>query len=285
MGLRLSRRPAGWAMKDAECVQFLQWALPRLRMRWPGFRKVRRQVCRRIERRLRELGLAGVDAYRAYLEADPAEWRQLDELCHVTISRFCRDRHVFEFLRRTVLPELARRASGRGAVLEAWSAGCASGEETYTLALIWHLALAREFPDVALHVLATDVDEAMLRRARAAEYPESSLRELPESWRQAGFVDLDGCYRLRSGVSSSVTVRRHDLRHAPPGGPFELVLCRNVAFTYFDQGLQEEVADHLAACVKPGGALVIGAHETLPEGAEGFAPWSANLRVYRRCKD
>jgi chemotaxis protein methyltransferase CheR len=270
-------------MKDAECVQFLQWALPRLRLRWPGFRKVRRQVCRRIERRLRELGLAGVDAYRAYLQANPEEWERLDELCHVTISRFYRDRGVFEFLRRAVLPELARRASRQGVALEAWSAGCASGEEPHTLALIWHLALAREFPGLALHVLATDADETMLRRARAAEYPESSLRELPESWRQAGFVELDGRYRLRSEVRLPVTVRRHDLRRAPPAGPFELVLCRNVAFTYFERRLQEEVAELLATCIEPGGALVLGSHETLPEGTEGFAPWSVKHHVYRRC--
>jgi chemotaxis protein methyltransferase CheR len=269
-------------MKDSEC-EFLQWALPRLRMRWPGLRKVRRQVCRRIAPRLTELGLAGIDAYRAYLQTNAGEWERLDELCHVTVSRFYRDRGVFEFLQRTALPELARRMGKRGMALKAWSTGCASGEEPYTLALIWRLALAREFPAVALHVLATDVDDTVLRRARAAEYPESSLRELPESWPHAAFVELDGRYQLRPQIRSSVTIRPHDLRHAPPAGPFELVLCRNVAFTYFDLQDQREVAEHLAACIGPGGVLVVGAHETLPEGTNGFVPWSANLRVYRRC--
>jgi chemotaxis protein methyltransferase CheR len=269
-------------MRDVECVEFLQWALPRLRMSWPGFRKVRHQVCRRIEGRLRELGLSGVGAYRAYLQATPQEWEQLDELCHVTLSRFYRDRGVFELLQRAVLPELARRASRRGA-LEAWSAGCASGEEPYTLALVWHFMLAREFSGVSLHVLATDLDGTMLRRARAGEYPASSLRELPEEWRRAAFVERDGCYRLRHELCRPVTVRRHDLRRAAPAGPFDLILCRNVAFTYFDLDLQREVADRLAACTRPGGALVLGAHETLPEEACGFMPWSARLGVYRRC--
>jgi chemotaxis protein methyltransferase CheR len=270
-------------MKDAECVQFLQWALPRLRLRWPGFRRVRRQVCRRIERRLRELGLAGVDAYRAYLEATPEEWRRLDDLCHVTSSRFYRDRGVFDFLQQTVLPELARRATAQGRPLRAWSAGCASGEEAYTLALIWQLALAPEFPGVDLRVLGTDVDETMLRRARAAEYPESSLREVPRAWRQAAFADHDGRHRLGAELRSAVTVRRDDLRRAPPpGGPFDLVLCRSVAFTYFALELQREIADRLAACIGLGGALVLGAHETLPEGTTEFIPWSASLRIYRR---
>jgi chemotaxis protein methyltransferase CheR len=77
---------------DAECVDFLQWALPRLGLRWQGFRKVRRQVCRRVARRIAELGLADADAYRLYLERNPQEWDALAELCRVTISRFWRDR-------------------------------------------------------------------------------------------------------------------------------------------------------------------------------------------------
>jgi chemotaxis protein methyltransferase CheR len=266
-------------------------------MRWRGFRKVRRQVCRRVECRFRELGLPGFDQYRAYLEGDPAEWERLDELCHVTVSRFYRDRAVFDFLQRTVLPVLARRAREHGAALEAWSAGCASGEEAYTLALIWHLAVGREFAGLELRVLATEVDEVMLRRAQTAEYPSSSLRALPQRWRQTAFVQRGSLYHLRRDLLPGVTVRRHDLRHDRPDGPFHLVLCRNVAFTYFELDLQEEVATRLATCVRPGGALVLGAHETLPERAPAlvlgahetlperapaFVPWSESLRVYRR---
>jgi chemotaxis protein methyltransferase CheR len=269
--------PKGDHPSSDDCADFLQWALPQLRLRWHGFRKVRRQVCRRIAGRIRELGLPGFEAYRAHLEAAPGEWERLDALCHVTISRFYRDRGVFDYLVRVVLPELARQT----ATLEVWSAGCASGEEAYTLALVWQLELACEFPGVTLHVLATDVDEAMLRRARAAEYEPSSLRELPETWRRDAFVQQLGRYRLRSEYRRPVTVRRHDLRNPAPGGPFDLILCRNVAFTYFDLDLQRELATRLAACIRPGGALVLGAHETLPEGSAGFAPWSEGLRVYR----
>lgn len=75
-------------MKDTECVEFLQWALPRLHMRWQGFRKVRGQVCKRIGRRIRELNLGEGADYRTYLESHPAEWSVLDDLCRITISRF-----------------------------------------------------------------------------------------------------------------------------------------------------------------------------------------------------
>ena len=79
-------------MLDQDCVRFLQWVLPRLRMRWPGFRKVRRQVCRRLQHRMNELELPGADAYRDYLLGHADEWPVVEHACRVTVSRFNRDR-------------------------------------------------------------------------------------------------------------------------------------------------------------------------------------------------
>ncbi|UCG87869.1 MAG: chemotaxis protein CheR, partial [Gemmatimonadota bacterium] len=122
-------------MRDNDCVAFLQWALPRMQLQWPGFRKVRRQVCKRISRRMQELGIASTAAYRSFLRSNPAEWRTLADLCRVTISRFYRDKAVFHTLASSVLPELMEQAESRGdEVLTAWSAGCGSGEEPYTVA-------------------------------------------------------------------------------------------------------------------------------------------------------
>ncbi len=269
-------------MTDDECVRFLQWALPRLHLSWRGFRRVRRQVCRRVERRRRELGLPDLAAYRDYLEERPGEWAALDELCRVTISRFCRDRGAFAFLEQEVLPVLAADAlaAGRGS-LEAWSAGCASGEEPYTLAVVWELALAPRFPGLELRVVATDVDEAVLRRAREACYTETSLKELRDAWRDRAFVRRDGLYCLRPELARNVAFRRHDVRGEPPGGPFDLVLCRNLAFTYFDLELQRDVSRRLAGCLRPGGALVVGAHEAVPEGVAGLVRWPGTRGVYR----
>jgi chemotaxis protein methyltransferase CheR len=264
-------------LNDEDCIRLLQWALPQLHLRWQGFRRVRRQVCRRVDRRLRELGLPDADSYRSYLQTHPAEWRELDELCRVTSSRFHRNRGVFAFLEQEVLPALAHRRDE----LAAWSAGCASGEEPYTLVLLWQLELAAaRFPGVQLHVLATDVDEAVLRRAHEARYHASSLKELPTAWR-AAFSPCGDSFELLPEYRRAVVFRRHDVRSGAPDGPFDLVFCRNLAFTYFDEELQHEVCDVLAGCLRPGGALVVGAHETLPASA-GFEPWSARLGVHRR---
>jgi chemotaxis protein methyltransferase CheR len=258
-------------LTDRDCVEFLQWALPRLGLRWAGFRKVRRQVCRRLRRRLDALGLADLDSYRAYLDAHPDEWRALDALMPITISRFGRDRAVFADLEDAVLPALS---SGRD-VLRAWSAGCASGEEAYTVAL-----MAAELGPV--EVLATDVDPAVRRRAREAIYSRSSLAELPERWRESAFERRGELFVLRPEPRRLVTIREHDLRTPPPPGPFDLVLCRNVAFTYFGGDLQRAVLAHLADALRPGGALVVGLHESLPEPAERFEPWPGVRAVYRR---
>ena len=256
-----SRLPERVLVTDGECVELLQWALPRLRMRWAGFRKVRRQVCRRIERRLLDLGLSDVAAYRAYLEATPEEWQALDALCHVTISRFYRDRGVFEFLERSVLPELAAESSARGAAVEAWSAGCASGEEPYTLVLVWEYAVRSLFPAVGLHVLATDADETMIRRARAASYGESSLRELPELWRSRGFVRRGGRCHLRPRFRQPVTIERHDVRDSIQGGPYDLIL----SFRFLHRPLLKSIKEHL----KPGGSLLLETFTTLHRDRHG----------------
>jgi chemotaxis protein methyltransferase CheR len=249
---------------DAECVRFLQWALPRLELRWQGFRKARRQVCRRVSRRIAEVGLSGADAYRAYLEGNEEEWDVLAGLCRVTISRFWRDRAVFEALRDVVLPDL-------GPTVSAWSAGCASGEEPYSLVLA--AAEAR----IEIHVVATDVDSALLERARRACYEESSLRDLPGDLRGRAFDDG----RLRPEYREPVEFLRHDVRHGAPGGPFDVALCRNLVFTYFADELQREVGRHLAHSLRSGGALVVGVHEALPEGLNELEPWPPAGGVYR----
>lgn len=260
-------------MTDRECVAFLQWALPRLGMRWPGFRRVRGQVCKRVQRRLTALGLSDTAAYRERLVADPAEWPVLDGLCRVTISRFHRDRGIWEALRETHLPALAGALRAAGApALRAWSAGCGSGEEPYTLAIVWVEALAPECPGVRLELTATDADRHLLHRAGRACYPEGTLRELPAAWREVAFVQRGEEWCLREAYRAGVAFRCEDVRRRMPAGPFHLILCRYLAFTYFDAPLQREIAAGLRDRLAPGGLLVLGTHETLPGEVPGLVP-------------
>lgn len=124
-------------MADRDCILLLQWALPRLRLRWPGFRRVRSQACKRVSERISCLGLSGAAAYRNYLEEHADEWEVLDDCCRITISRFYRDEAVFRALEQSVLPHLAQAVRSRGGqTLACWCAGCASGEEPFSLAIL-----------------------------------------------------------------------------------------------------------------------------------------------------
>jgi len=269
-------------MSDRECVALLQWALPRLGLRWEGFRTLRGQVCKRIARRVKALRLEGLSAYRQRLEADPAEWAHFDALCRVTITRFYRDRAVFDALRDAVLPELARAAVARGApALRVFSAGCASGEEPYTVALVYAFAVAPRFPGLGIEVLASDSDPVLLERARVGIYPRGALRELPADWSSRAFISAEAGMRLLPELRAQVTFRPEDVRQSMPEGPFDLVLCRNLAFTYFGPELQRRTLAALVERLVTGGALVIGGHEVLPEGGPPLER-RGHLPVYRK---
>lgn len=270
-------------MTDAECIELLQWLLPRLGFRWEGFRRVRRQVCKRFVRRSRELGLDDAGAYRDYLAAHPEEAEVAEYLCRVTISRFCRDRGVFESLTGPVMDVICtqRQAQGRRRI-HVWSAGCASGEEAYSLALGWHFRGRHRWPDLKLSILGTDIDDVLLERARRGCYARGTLKELPGEWLAEGFQREEGTYRLRESVKAYARFCRHDLRNGPPATDFDLVLCRNLAFTYFDDDLQLAAGVTICEALREGGFLVLGKHECLPDAVSGFDIWSGSARIYRK---
>jgi chemotaxis protein methyltransferase CheR len=270
-------------MKDNECVEFLQWALPRLHMRWPGFRKVRGQVCKRVVRRMQQLHINSVARYCDYLEKHPQEWASLDALSRITISRFYRDKAVFTFLEVTVLPTLVRQALVRHqSRLRVWSAGSGSGEEPYSMALMWGLRLFPLYRQMGFEVIATDVDPEMNRRAEQACYPYSSIKGLPEELREQAFIQQDETFSIKPEFRGFVEFIEQDIRSERPSGKFDLVLCRNLVFTYFDEAQQRRILDQISSTIASGGAFVIGIDEDLPKSIPEFSPWSDELRVFRK---
>jgi chemotaxis protein methyltransferase CheR len=261
-------------VQDTECIEFLRWALPRLQLRWAGYRKVRRQVCKRVSRRIRELELDGVEAYRARLDTDPGEWAALDDLTQITISRFFRDRDVFTYLCETVLPELHTRLAPQAICI--WSAGCAGGEEAYTL------AIAAQELGITVRILGTDRDEHQLARARAARYTGGCVKDLPARWRASAFDEVGDELVLRRELFGNVELRKQDIRREMPAGPFHLILCRYLAFTYFDAELQREIAKGLLRRIAPDGYVALGKHESWPADVSGLDEACRGLPVYRR---
>ncbi len=186
-------------------VSFLQWALPRLGYRWPGFRKPRRQILRRIKNRMGALGLPGFAYYANYLEQNPSEWQTLDALCDVTISRFFRDRKLWDFLREEVFRKWVDDKAGAAdensrmrMEHRIWSAGSCNGEEAYSAAItLAELGLINISDNTAARIqfhkpiLASDRNDMVLQRARAGIYEAGALKELKPEERERWFVKVD----------------------------------------------------------------------------------------------
>jgi chemotaxis protein methyltransferase CheR len=231
---------------------------------------------------MNDLRLADFAAYRARLEADPAEWRIFDDLCHITISRFFRDRGIFEVLRRRVLPEIAARAKQEGRAAHIWSAGCASGEEPYTLKIVWDLEVASSFPHVSLSVVATDIDKTMLARAREGCFEATSLHELPPHLVGQAFDQVGLLYCVKPQHRQGINFLWQDLRVETPTSVFDLILCRYVAFTYFAPPLQRSVLDGIVGRLSPDGYLVIGSHERLPDAGTKLLPLAGARQIFAK---
>lgn len=240
-------------MTRAELAALLEMWGPLLGLRAAGFRRNLEQVRKRVARRMQEVGARTSAEYVARLAADRAERQVFDGLCRVTISRFFRDRAVFDAL-RPLVAELAQSS----ARVRIWSAGCASGEEPYSLAALMESGV----PGVEHEILATDAGAALIQRARRGVYRRSTLRELPPEWVERGF-DV-----LRRRVQFAV----QDLRREWPDGPFSVIACRNVAFTYFDAATQQRALGEILRRLQPGGYLVIGLEESLPASLPA-GPW------------
>lgn len=268
-------------MNDRACVKFLQWCLPRMGYEWSGFRKVRGQVCKRIRRRLKALGLSGLEDYRRHLQRQPPEWAQLDALCYVSVSRFFRDRGVFAALRDCVLPRLMR-AAGEGGRVRAWSVGSCSGEEPYSLNILW-LSLGDQRPGNAprLEIIATERSPELLLRAEQRAYTAGSLKDMPPPLRARAFCRQGEQYVLKARYRRNVRFLQQDIRHDLPDGRFDLILCRNLVFTYFDASRQQRLLQRMADKLRAGGVLVIGSHESLPPNRL-FEPCAENRCLYRK---
>jgi chemotaxis protein methyltransferase CheR len=230
------------------------------------------------------LGLEDVCQYAAYLDDHPAEWSRLDECCRISISRFYRDRHVFDLLRDEVLPKLARKANHRDEPqVRVWCAGCASGEEVYTLKIIWELSVRPHHPGITLSLTATDAEPHMLARTRCGQYPRSSLKDFPTDWIAIAFKQHGEEYTVKSQFRGGIKTQLQDIRCEQPAGRFDLILCRHLVFTYFEESVQATVLSSILEHLHPNGFLVTGKQESLPtEASIALTEYEPHSGIYGR---
>ncbi|HVO85307.1 MAG TPA: CheR family methyltransferase [Syntrophobacteria bacterium] len=246
-----------------EYREFLRTTLPSLGLRWRRFRSG--TIRRRIGGRLHEVGLSSLAEYRSYLLAHKEERRLLTDQLTVTISRFWRNRFLFDSLARTWLPALFARLQPEEP-LRVWSAGCACGEEAYSLLLLWEGHFAASGHE--LRLLASDADRRCLRRAREGRYPASSLRELPLDLRRRYFAHAGGDFVINPEFRERIVWLEHNLVWDSFFPNNHLILCRNVAYTYFTEPVQQETTRRFHQALLPQGLLVIGRKDQLPPGSD-----------------
>jgi chemotaxis protein methyltransferase CheR len=219
---------------------------------------------RRIAKCLRSSGAGDIDSYLARLAADDAELDLLLATLSVHVSSFFRDPEVFRILERQILPGLCAQLCAEGrSELRLWSAGCAGGEEAYSLAMLADVLIP---PGLQTRILATDVSEPVLDRAREGRYSAAHLSNVPEPLRASCFHSENEQYTLSPRIRAMVHFQRHDLLTAGSYPPADLIFCRNVLM-YFNQEQQLDMLARFAAALPVGGVLVLGRTESLPRTA------------------
>jgi len=264
-------------MDDQQFHQLLQY----LGLSWKGYRKVRKGVIKRIYRHMHQLGCQSVGTYLHELEKSHQTKAECERFMTVSISRFFRDRKLWEILQKEILPSLVKKHRQKMLV---WSAGCASGEEVYSLKILWD-ALNASLPHLpALEITATDLNPGYLERARAGIYPSSSLKEIPEQFRSAYFHRKKnmGLYEIKHSLKKGISWQTQHLLSCLTGSRFLIIFLRNNLLTYYQDRLKKPAFNKVINQLSVNGFLIIGSHERLPYERTGLLPYGSLSYVFQK---
>jgi chemotaxis protein methyltransferase CheR len=241
-------------------------------------------VERRVAARLRSLNLHTYRQYRRALEEDPAEIARLLDTLTINVTDFFRDATVYRSFRERVIPQLIEdKVRRRQRMIRAWSAGCATGEEPYSIAMSLAQACARQ-PGFIYTVFGTDLDVAALERAKEATYDEARGAHIPRELALAYTQPIEGTDRfaIKPEVANKVKFRKLDLFQDDPVPLADIIFCRNV-FIYFTREQQARVTERFWASLQRGGYLVLGRSEKLaPALADRLELVDGRDRIYRK---
>jgi two-component system, chemotaxis family, CheB/CheR fusion protein len=238
-------------------------------------------ILRRLSRRMAINHTHTLEEYRDFLNDHPHEIADLIKSLLIKVTEFFRDTEAFTFLENEVLPKLIEVGRERGRVLRLWSAGCATGEEAYSLALLLAHMLGRELPEWSVKIFATDVDEEAIAYARRGFYPPTVLRYLPASYKARFFEPVDHGLRISKTLRAMIIFGQQDLSRGVPFPRIDLVTCRNLLI-YFNPDLQQAVLDLFAYSLhQTQGYLFLGKAETARPSKSTYELASKKWRIYR----
>ncbi|KYF76313.1 hypothetical protein BE20_07360 [Sorangium cellulosum] len=238
-------------------------------------------ILRRLRRRMAATNTEDIDEYVRYLADHPEEHQRLVNSFLIKVTEFMRDPDLFAHLKDVVLPSLIEHARNDNRSLRIWSAGCATGEEAYSLAILVSELLGDELDSFNVRIFSTDLDGEAINFARRGIYGASAVEDLPPDLTDRYFVALDGQYQVKKRIRNLTVFGEHDLGQRAPFPHLDLVLCRNVLI-YFTSELQRRTLHLFAFSLREGGYLVLGKAETTSPLSEYFAAHDIHHKVYMR---
>ena len=238
----------------------------------------RASLLRRIDKRIQTLGITTYADYTDFLEVHPEEFGQLFNTILINVTRFFRDPAAWDYLAAEIIPQILERKEP-GEPLRIWSAGCASGEEPYTLAMILAETLGVQQLPERVKIYATDVDEQSLHQARQGIYSASEIEDVPEALREKYFDRAAERYVLHKDLRASVIVGRHDLVQDAPISHLDLLVCRNTLI-YFNAETQSRILSRFCFSIEQSGFLFLGRSETLLARTDVFMAVEPKQRIF-----
>ena len=235
---------------------------------------------RRVEKRAQAVKAGSWEEYRSYLESNPDEFNELFDTILINVTAFFRDGETWELLRENIVPTILEHKR-EGSPVRIWSAGCASGEEAYSVAMLFAEALGEEQFKERVKIFATDVDDEALALARHAEYTPKQLADVPAELREKYFTGADHRLSFRNDIRRCVIFGRNDLLQDPPISRVDLLLSRNTLM-YFNPSAQERILSNFYFALTRDGFLVLGKAESLQRRGDLFVPYDLKRRVFTR---
>ena len=236
-------------------------------------------IGRSIERRMSQLQIADPEIYAHYLEEHPAEAQWLVNDLLINVTRFFRDPEAFATLKQDILPQLFADKSKRS-VFRVWVAGCASGEETYSVAMLLCEHMDETGQEFKVQLYSTDLDQDAIAFARAGTYPPDIVHDVEPARLQRFFVKVKTGYRVKKEIRDVATFAVRNVITDAPFTRLDLVSCRNLMI-YLEPEVQSRLISTFQLALRPGGALFLSPSESIGTHSELFAPLSREWRIYR----
>ncbi|MEH2419148.1 CheR family methyltransferase [Nostoc sp.] len=266
------------AEKDPEFENLLIYLRQNRGFDFTGYK--RSSLMRRVSKRMQSFNIENFEQYLDYLEVHPEEFNYLFNSILINVTDFFRDSSAWEYIAEQILPNLIRNKKTSDQI-RIWSAGCASGEEAYTLAILMAEILGAEEFRQRVKIYATDVDEDALNHARLAMYSAKDVQAVPDELRQKYFEIVGNCYVFRSDLRRSVIFGRHDLLQDAPISRLDLLVSRNTLM-YFNSEAQGRILARFHFALNDNGYLFLGKAEMLVMHSNLFTPMDLKNRIFTK---